>query len=111
MGMKVIDSLRAKLESIGATLDEGAGYVLCCDAPKGYVWKANEMPCVSIQCATNSQSWYAEAIRDEERLQLSMGLKKVTNEAELKSIQWDIDDDSWCANADAPDFIAWPKSI
>lgn len=74
--LKVVMELKRKLESIGATLDYGDGYVLNCDAPSGYVWAANGCHAIPIQCASNSQSWYAKAISEEYKDRLAMGLKK-----------------------------------
>ena len=108
--MKVINDLRKTLKTIGATLDEGAGYVLNCDAPSGYVWRANGCCALPIQCATNSQTWYAKAIR-EEMPSLKMGLEKVTDPAEIAEKRHELGDDTWGAPADAPDRIEWPTNM
>ena len=107
--MKCITQLRTDLARVGATLDEGDGYVLNCDAPAGYVWAATGCTSIPIQCATNSQSWYAKAIADERKDRLAMGLTKVTDPAELAEIRHMQDDDTWGAPVGAPDKIGWPK--
>lgn len=107
MTVKAIEQLRAKLKSIGASLDDTSDYTLQCDAPAGYVWASIDCMAYPIHYATNSQSWLAQAIRDE-LPSLKMGLRKVTGDelAECKHLQGD---DQWQAGPDAPDFIAWPK--
>ena len=46
--MKCIDKLRADLKAIGAELDgDERDNVLNCDAPRGYVWAANDCGAVS----------------------------------------------------------------
>ena len=105
--MKMINDLRKQLESIGATLDPNTDYTLNCDAPSGYVWRANRTPTLAIHYATNHQTWLAQAIR-EETPNLKMGLEKVTDEKELAEHRWNLGDDSWGAPADAPDRIEWP---
>lgn len=107
--MKCIENLRAKLESIGASLDEGAGFTLNCDAPPGYVWRATD--CLSVPIAirnTSGQSWAAKAIQEEEADRLAGGLRKVTDPEELAAKRHDVGEDDWGAPADAPEFIAWP---
>lgn len=107
--MKVIELLKSKLALIGATLDEGDGYVLNCDAPSGYVWRATGCHAVPIQCATNCQTWFSKAIREEMKDRLAMGLQKVTDAEELAAFRHDLGDDAWGAPTDAPDYIPWPK--
>jgi hypothetical protein len=106
--MKIIDQLRAKLATVGATLDEG-DHVLNCDAPSGYVWASTDCRAVPITYANHSQTWAVEAIRLEDKDRLAMGLRKVTDEKELAAIRWDTGEDDWGAPADAPERIAWPK--
>jgi hypothetical protein len=101
--MKAIEQLRERLALIGATLDDGE-YSLHCDAPKGYIWRANGTPTLSIHYATNSQSWLVEAIRME-MPNLKMGLEKVTDPAELAEIRHNQDDDTWGAPENAPERI------
>lgn len=107
--MKIIEKLKAKLALVGATLDEGDGYVLNCDAPSGYVWRASGCRAVPIQCATNYETWYTKAIKEEDKDRLAMGLEKITDPAEIAGHRHDLDDDTWGAAADAPAFIAWPE--
>jgi len=104
--MKTIERLRAQIESIGGTLD-GTPYALHFDAPRGYVWRANGTPSLTIHYATNHQSWLSEAVRLE-LPNLKMGLEKVTDPDMLAEIQHNNDDDSWGAPADAPERIEWP---
>ena len=105
--MKTIDDLRAKLAVMGATLDEGAGYELNCDAPVGYVWVANGHGTMTIPYATNSQSWLAKAVR-EEMPALRMGLR-LADEAERAEIEWNNGDDvPWVAPAYSPEKIPFP---
>jgi hypothetical protein len=106
--MKLINDLRQKLESIGATLDEQAEQFVVCDSPSGYVWRANGGTSLTIQYKNNGgQSWLAQALRDE-MPNLKMGLEKVTDEKELAEHRWNLGDDSWGAPADAPNRIEWP---
>ena len=106
--MKCIELLREELVKVGATLDEGAGYTLCCDAPSGYQWVANDNHCIAIQGATNSQTWFAKAIKEDGLPRLKLGLQKVTDPEEIAAFRHDLDDATWGAPADAPDFIPWP---
>ena len=106
--MKMINDLRKQLESIGATLDPNTDYTLKCDAPSGYVWRANGTTCLSIHYATNRQTWLAEELR-RELPNLKMGLEKVTDEEQLTEHRWNLGEDSWGAPADAPDRIEWPN--
>jgi len=106
--MKCIEKLRADLAAIGATLDEGDGYVLNCDAPSGYVWAATGCTAIPIQVRNNGgQSWVAQAIADERKDRLAMGLEKVTDPKELAGHRWELGDDTWGAPADAPDKVEW----
>lgn len=101
--MKAIEKLRKELEAIGATLDDSSDYSLHCDAPRGYVWRANQTPTLSIQYASNHQSWLMEALRYEYN-NLKMGLILATAE-ELVEIRHLNDDDSWGAMENAPERI------
>lgn len=103
--MKIIEQLRAKLAAVGATLDEGDGYTLNCDAPSGYVWQANDCTTIAIHVANNSQSWASEAIRKDGMPRLKMGLRKVTDTDERDSYRYDLGDDTWGAADDAPETI------
>lgn len=104
--MKAIEELRRKLEAIGATLDEGDGYTINCDAPSGYVWRANGCRAIPIQCRnTGGQSWYVKAIKEEMKDRLAMGLEKVTDSTEIAAHKWDTGDDTWGASEDAPLLI------
>lgn len=105
--MKTIEQLRKRLEAIGATLDDSSSYTLNCDAPSGYVWRANGCRAVAIHYASNSQSWLVEAVKDAIKHDLAMGLEKVTDENEIASHKWDSGDDSWGAPLEAPDRIEW----
>ena len=108
--MKMINDLRKKLESIGATLDTQAEQFVVCDSPGGYVWRSNGGTALTIQFKNNGgQSWLAQAMRDEIP-SLKMGLKKVTDEKRLAEIRWDLGDDTWGAPADAPGRIEWPTN-
>lgn len=108
--MKLVENLRAQLRAIGATLDDSSNEsALNCDAPPGYVWRANGNPNFVIHFATNQQSWLADALRAE-MPNLKMGLEKVTDEKELAEHRWNLGDDSWGAAADAPERIEWPKN-
>ncbi len=105
--MKAIDKLEAQLNKIGATLDRAnADYTLNCDAPKGYVWRANGATNLAIHYATNQQTWLVEAIK-EEMPALKMGLEKVVWPEEIKRIQWELGEDDWGAPEDAPMVIEW----
>ena len=106
--MKAIKKLRTELEAVGAKLDE-YDYSLCCDAPKGYVWRANSEPCISIQFGAHGQTWLTDALKDGYS-RLKMGLEKVTDEKELKEIQFSLDDDSWIAEVNSPEFISFPAN-
>ncbi len=104
--MKCIDKLREDLAQIGATLDEGDGCVLNCDAPNGYVWASTDCLAIPIQIMNCSgQTWAAKAIAEERKDRLAAGLRKVTDPKELADRRWDLDDDNWGAPADAPDTI------
>lgn len=107
--MKAIENLRRKLESIGATLDEGDGYTLNCDAPSGYVWSANHCCAIAIHCANNSQTWYAKAINEDGLPRLAMGLEKITDEEEIAAKRFELDDETWGAPESAPDRIDFPR--
>lgn len=104
--MKAIETLKAKLEAVGATLDAGE-YSLHCDAPAGYVWVANGMPGYSIHYATNHQTWLMEALRLE-MPSLRMGLRLATSE-ELVEIDWNNGDEHHRAPVGSPEFITFPK--
>lgn len=110
--MKLIEQLRKQLEKIGATLDDTSNeQTLNCDAPSGYVWRANGCCCIAIQFATNRQTWLAQALREDGLPRLKMGLKKVTDPEEVAAKRHELDDDTWGAPADAPDRIEWPGMI
>ncbi len=104
--MKLIEKLNGQLSAVGATLDQ-TPYTLHLDAPSGYVWKANDLPSYAIQYANNSQSWLAAALRSEMPA-LKLGLRKVTDAAELAEFRHSLDDDAWGAPETAPDFIQFP---
>jgi hypothetical protein len=105
--VKTIENLRAKLAVMGATLDEGAGYALNCDAPVGYVWAANGCGTITIVHATNSQSWLAKAVRAEMPA-LRMGLR-LADADERAEIEWNNGDDvPWVAPAGSPETIPFP---
>lgn len=104
--MKMIETLRAELAAMGATLDDSGGYSLHCDAPRGYVWNANGMVGFSIHYATNSESWLAEAIRAEKPA-LRMGLR-LADEAGRVEIEWNNDNGPWVPVPGAPERIEWP---
>lgn len=106
--MKAIERLKRQLQSIGAALDEG-DYTLTCDAPSGYVWRANGCCALPIHYATNSQTWLVEAIKGE-MPGLKMGLLKVTGPEDIAEKRHELDDDSWGAPADAPAALAWPSN-
>lgn len=107
--MKLVNQLRAKLESIGASLEE-TDYTLHCDAPSGYVWRANGCACIAIHYATNRQTWLADAIRNDGLPRLSLGLEKVTAPADIEAHRYELGDDTWGAPDSAPDKIAWPTA-
>ena len=107
--MKTLKQLRQKLAKIGATLDEQAEQFVVCDAPSGYVWKANQGTAMTIQYRNNGGGyWLPEALRQELPC-LQMGLMKVTDPEHLAIIRWDLDDDTWGAAEDAPENIEWPR--
>lgn len=112
--MKSLDTLRSKLESIGAKLDDGQGSYttfVCCDAPEGYVWISTLTPTIIIQYGNFSgQTWLTEALRYAYKEELSLGLR-LADEEELKEIRWNNDDDDWGKgiNAESPKEIQWPK--
>lgn len=103
----MIDDLRAKLAAVNATLDAG-DYTLNCDAPSGYIWVANSGHTIAIHYATNSQSWLAKAIREDGLPRLKMGLMKVIDPDTIEAMRHDLDDDTWGAPMDAPEWIKWP---
>jgi hypothetical protein len=108
--MKLINNLRKQLATIGASLDDTSNeHALNCDAPSGYVWRANGCTCITIHFATNRQSWLAQAIREDGLPQLKMGLVKVTDPEEIEAMRHDLDDDSWGAPMEAPARIEWTK--
>lgn len=98
MSAQLIDNLRSRLSSVGATLDD-TDYSLHCDAPMGYVWKANDLTSFTIHYATNSQSWLAKAIK-EEMPSLKMGLRLATAE-EKEEIKYSHDIESYDASKNA----------
>lgn len=104
---KIIDTLRAKIESLGGKLDD-TDYTLNLDAPSGYVWRANGEPNLAIHYATNRESRLAKAVTAEQS-SLAMGLEKVTDAEQLADIRWSLDDDNWGAPAGAPDRLEWPS--
>lgn len=107
--MKLIEQLRAQLESIGASLDDkSCEGTLNCDAPSGYVWRANGCTCIAIQWANHSQSWLSKALKEDGLPRLRMGLSKVTDAKEIAETRHLLDDDSWGASIEAPETIAWP---
>ena len=77
------------------------------NAPKGYTWRANGCAHIAIHYANNDQSWLAQELRTDGYPRLRLGLDKVTDPAELAAFRNDLDDDTWGAAPDAPDFIAW----
>ncbi len=101
--MKLIERLRERLATVGATLDAN-DYTLNCDAPPGYVWNANGETNLAIHYATNSETWLAQALREEEP-NLRMGLRLAT-EDELPRIRWDLGEDTWGAPAGAPEALS-----
>lgn len=105
--MKAIETLRAQLAAMGATLDASGGYALHCDAPRGYVWRANFTTTITIPYATNSQQWLVKAIR-EEMPAIKMGLR-LADDAERVEIDHGNGDDepTWIAAPGAPDVIEW----
>lgn len=104
--MKAIDQLKATAEKIGVTLDV-TDYDIHCDAPSGYVWRANDLPSLHIHYASNSETWLMVALR-ESKSDLLMGLEKVTDAERLAEHRWNLDDDAWGAAPDAPETISWP---
>lgn len=108
--MKAIDNLRAQLARIGATLDD-TPYSLHCDAPQGYVWRANGETGYSIHYASNSQSWLTAALK-EELPALKMGLRKCTPEETIEinfshGLGGEGEEPAWIAPDDAPSEINW----
>jgi len=103
----MIERLGKQLEQIGATLDSNRDFTLNCEAPSGYVWRANGCTAIAILFATNSQTWLAQALREDGLPRLRMGLCKVTDPEEITAHRHELDDDTWGAPADAPDKIAW----
>jgi len=92
--MKAIETLRGWLkEKFGADLDWNDISVFC-EAPDGHVWRANNLPTLTIHYATNRESWLCQAIKEEKK-NLEMGIRKVTDPAELEQIRFDLDDDNW----------------
>lgn len=104
--MKCIEQLKIAAATVGATLDENTDYSLNLDAPSGYVWIANRCTCIHEQAATNSQSWYSQAVKSVIE-SASMGLMKVTDPKEIAEMRHLLDDDSWGAAGDAPDKLEW----
>ena len=95
--MKCITELKAWLAERGATLDEQAENFLNCDTPNGHVWVANGGTSYHIDIANNGgQRWASEAIRLAMPA-LRMGLRKVTDPAELAEFRHLLDDDTWGA--------------
>jgi len=95
--MKCIEQLKSWLAERGATLDEQAECFLNCDAPSGHVWVANDCTAYHIDIANNGgQRWTAEAIR-EALPALKLGLRKVTDPAELAEFRHLLGDDTWGA--------------
>ena len=97
--MKLIERLRERLAKVGATLD-ATDYTLNCDAPPGYVWNANGETNLAVHYATNSETWLAQALREEES-NIRMGLRLATPE-ELPDIRHGLDDDAWGAPDGSP---------
>lgn len=104
--MKCVEKLRAKLEVMGASLDDGE-FTLICDAPAGYVWRANGCRGLYVQCANGSQTWIAKAAAEAEE-EARLGLDKVT-EPEAIAMHSEETGEDWKAAPDAPEFIAWPS--
>jgi hypothetical protein len=95
--MKAIAQLKAWLATHGATLDESAEQFLNCDTPSGYVWRANDCTAYHIDIANSGgQRWTVAAIR-EAMPALRMGLRRVTDPAELAQMRYDLDDETWGA--------------
>lgn len=107
--MKCIDNLKATAAKIGVTLDEQSiDYTIILDAPSGYVWRSSGTRALAEHAANNSQTWYAQAVK-EMLIRVSMGLEKVTDPKEIEEHRFELDDDTWGANAEAPERIEWPK--
>ncbi len=107
--MKLIDQLRKKLESIGATLDDESHGSLYLDAPPGYVWECNGCTVIAVQWANNGgQTWLAQALR-EDKDRWESGLDLVTDPERLTEIRYDLDEDEWGATEGSPERIEWPK--
>lgn len=107
--MKLIDQLERDLARVGASLDPDRDWTLNCDAPCGYVWAANGCRTITIQWATNRQTWLVDALKNDGLPRLRMGLRKVTDQTELAAMRHDLGDDTWGAPAGAPETIEWPK--
>lgn len=105
----MIDELERKLKSVGASLDPDRDWTLNCDAPSGYVWRANGCHTLAIQWATNQQTWLSEALKKDGYPRLAMGLDKVTDAGVIEMHRHELDDDTWGAAADAPNRIEWPN--
>ena len=109
--MKMIERLRDQLRQIGATLDDTSNeYALCCDAPSGYVWRANGCASIAIHFATNREAWLSLAIKEDGLPRLRMGLKKVTRQQQIAEMRHLLGDDTWGAAENAPEIINWPAN-
>ncbi len=86
--------LIATMQKHGVSVDDSGGYSIHFDAPDGYVWKANGETGMSIHYATNSQSWFSEALKQEWD-GLAMGMEKETNPKRIAEIRHGLGDDTW----------------
>jgi hypothetical protein len=109
--MTLIERLRKQLEEVGATLDcDEDTQSFSCDAPSGYEWQANGCTCIVAQFENVvGQRWLREAIYEDAMPRLTMGLTKVTDPTTIAYYRHMMDDDTWGAAEDAPDFIPFPK--
>lgn len=70
------------------------GHAIHLDAPDGFVWNANGETGLSIQYATNRQSWLGKAIKEEWDA-ISMGLARETDPKRIAEIRHGLGDDNW----------------
>lgn len=102
---KCFEKLRAKAESVGASLYEDDCQIIL-DAKPGYVWCSTGTTCLVWQYATHRQTWASQAVKDADK-DAMMGMERVDDEKAIAELEHLLDA-PWQAPAGSPDKIAWP---
>lgn len=87
-----LERLKNRLSRVGVTMEDDQ-WTLHCHAPKGYVWKAEDAPTLSIEYATNIDAWLAVKLREFTPM-LRQGLIKITDKKKAKRFKMELADES-----------------